>query len=623
MSTKTCKEGSILSGKRWLGLFLSALLLVLALWGCLNFFVDPFGVFGNQTWDSYSQTLNPRTGKGVYLSKNLDQYDSYIIGSSSAASYDPEVLESYLGGSFYNLFHYGADTAYDRALVEYLLRADDDVKQIFLVLGINEANQARNQEDSLTDRGYYRVTGESPLTYYSRFLFASPSFAREKLDSQKKDTVLPQTFDVFLPESGCYDKQIRDVESIGALDAYLQKNGGDFLQAQEPKELAHIAECAENVAAIQDLCQSAGVSLTVVLSPVTEAQLMGYTDETLDEYVSAISQITAVWNFSVSPITYDPRYFYDVTHPRNAVGTMVLARIFENKDVYYPDEFGVLCQNGEAVSTARLREKAKAVTEERYTETVPILLYHHLSDDKTASKDTTMPPELFQRHMALLKERGYETVTFADLIAYVNKGTPLPENPVVVTFDDGYLSNYEYAYPILKEQGFQATVFVIGCSVGHEKYYKDTDYEMTPHFGLAEIQEMAGTISIGSHTYDMHQWRDFESGDTVRTSMLPLEGESESDYIAALTEDAARQDQLFSQLGLEKSTVLAFPTGAYTTLTDVTLKKLGYQVTLTTDSSRVNTLVQGLPQSLVDLGRFNVSADTTDEALLSYLEHRQ
>ena len=46
------------------------------------------------------------------------------------------------------------------------------------------------------------------------------------------------------------------------------------------------------------------------------------------------------WDFSYSPVSADSRYFYDATHFRNAVGTMVLAKIFGKEDVWYPENFG-------------------------------------------------------------------------------------------------------------------------------------------------------------------------------------------------------------------------------------------------------------------------------------------
>jgi peptidoglycan/xylan/chitin deacetylase (PgdA/CDA1 family) len=251
---------------------------------------------------------------------------------------------------------------------------------------------------------------------------------------------------------------------------------------------------------------------------------------------------------------------------------------------------------------------------------VPILLYHNLSPDGEIS-NTNYTPELFAHHMELLNQLGCTPVTFDDLFAFVDQGVPLPERPVVIAFDDGYLSNYQYAFPVLQDYGYPATIFVIGSSIGHYQYYKDTDYPLTPHFGQPEIDEMtaSGLISIQSHTYDMHQWPPFESGDAVRNTILPLDGESDEDYTAALIADVASQNETFASFGLASPQILAFPEGKFTALTDQILQSCGIRCTVTTSESRVNTLVCGLPQSLIDLGRMTVSAATTDEVFTAYV----
>ena len=100
------------------------------------------------------------------------------------------------------------------------------------------------------------------------------------------------------------------------------------------------------------------------------------------------------------------------------------------------------------------------------------------------------------------------------------------KKPVVITFDDGYLSNYQYAYPILKETGMVATIFVIGATVGNTEHYKNTNYPITPHFTFQQGAEMvaSGIISIQSHTYDMHQWAPYETSDSPRVNILPWPG---------------------------------------------------------------------------------------------------
>lgn len=251
---------------------------------------------------------------------------------------------------------------------------------------------------------------------------------------------------------------------------------------------------------------------------------------------------------------------------------------------------------------------------------VPVLLYHHLGQEQEGNANI-LSPETFARHMALLRECGYTPVTLQTLAAYGAGSGDLPEKPVVITFDDGYYSNYEYAFPILEEYGFPATIFVIGASVGHMEYYKNTDFVIIPHFGLEEMAEMraSGLVSVQSHTYDMHQWGPYESGDVVRSDLLPLEDEGEDDYIQILEADIAAARALV-ETETDRDIALAYPHGQTCDLTDEVLRQAGYRITFTTDSMKLNTIVKGNADTLYRLGRLTVSPDVTDEILLAYLE---
>lgn len=610
-----------MTAKRWFAMFAAALALVFAVWAGINIAVDPFGVFGDRAvhWDAYSMTNNPKVGKVNYIQEHFDEYDSYIIGSSSAASYDPEKLNQYLDASFYNMFHYGTNTNYYAALVQWLLEHDGDVKCILLNIGINEGNDDGAAASSLNETIPIQVSGERAVTYYPKFLFANVSYAMEKIKSRYLDTELPQSFDVFLPDSGCYDKRARDVEPIGRLSDYLEVHGGDFYNGWNEANLKYVDLCVENIAKIKRLCDEKGVELMVVFSPVSQAQFQSYECALLDEYFAKVASVTDYWNFALSPLSFDPRFFYDSLHFRNALGDMVLARIFSDETVYVPEEFGVYRtaespqpDSGEAIARFQSAQLD-------YEVNVPILMYHHLAE--TGDNDCVISVEGFRRQMELIKENGYHPVPLQALTAYVEQGTPLPERPVVITFDDGYYSNYEYAYPILQEYGFPAAIFAIGSSVGHMRYYKDTSFDMTAHFGIDEMAEMCagGLIEVQSHTFDMHQWPPFELGDQVREDVLRLANETEQEYIAALQRDFLQQQELLQAGGVDGVFALAFPRGSHDTLADAVLRELGVKVTVTTDAERVNTVVKGLPQTLVDMGRMNCSDAVSDQALLAYL----
>lgn len=96
---------------------------------------------------------------------------------------------------------------------------------------------------------------------------------------------------------------------------------------------------------------------------------------------------------------------------------------------------------------------------------VPILMYHYLSDPPPGAdryrRDLSTSPAQFEQHLAYLREQGYQAVTLYDLLYHLTQGTPLPEKPVVITFDDGYRDNYSNAFPLLRQYGFNATFFVL------------------------------------------------------------------------------------------------------------------------------------------------------------------
>ncbi len=121
---------------------------------------------------------------------------------------------------------------------------------------------------------------------------------------------------------------------------------------------------------------------------------------------------------------------------------------------------------------------------------VPVLNYHQIND--TEHNSLTVNTKQFEAQMKYLAEEGYTTITPAEMIdAWEGKGT-LPEKPVIITFDDGYLDNYNHAYPILEKYHLKATIFLI------------SDYVSTyPNYltwaNVSEMQE-SGLIDFESHT---------------------------------------------------------------------------------------------------------------------------
>lgn len=79
---------------------------------------------------------------------------------------------------------------------------------------------------------------------------------------------------------------------------------------------------------------------------------------------------------------------------------------------------------------------------------VPVMMYHDIRADKQVFFDVT--PEEFEAHLQLMQQKGITPISMDQLVNHLRTGAPLPEKPIVLTFDDGYVGHYTYVYPLLK-----------------------------------------------------------------------------------------------------------------------------------------------------------------------------
>lgn len=135
---------------------------------------------------------------------------------------------------------------------------------------------------------------------------------------------------------------------------------------------------------------------------------------------------------------------------------------------------------------------------------VPILLYHHISTEFDKSNAiSVISPKDFRLHMTAIKAQftPISLREYAEFVQCKDGSKTIPNDPIIVTFDDGYLSNYEIAYPILKELEIPATIFIVTDTVGSKGGEGKVNYS---HFTWEQAKEMqnSGIIDIQSHTND-------------------------------------------------------------------------------------------------------------------------
>lgn len=119
---------------------------------------------------------------------------------------------------------------------------------------------------------------------------------------------------------------------------------------------------------------------------------------------------------------------------------------------------------------------------------VAILTYHRFVPGDRKCDQLAVSAASFRGQLQYLKDNGYAVVSFADLADFVEGRGPMPRKPVILSMDDGYKSVYQVAYPVLREFGYKATVFVYSDFVGAPAALDWAEMKEMVASGLVDIQ---------------------------------------------------------------------------------------------------------------------------------------
>lgn len=128
----------------------------------------------------------------------------------------------------------------------------------------------------------------------------------------------------------------------------------------------------------------------------------------------------------------------------------------------------------------------------------PILMYHHLKylepNASEALQTWTVAPDQFAAQLDYLQQKGFHTITFKQLVEFFDNGAPLPTNPILLTFDDGWIDGYTVAFPELTKRGMVGNFFV-------PTQYADAGGELFMNWDQIREMDRAG-MEIDGHTID-------------------------------------------------------------------------------------------------------------------------
>lgn len=221
---------------------------------------------------------------------------------------------------------------------------------------------------------------------------------------------------------------------------------------------------------------------------------------------------------------------------------------------------------------------------------VPVLLYHHVNP----SREIT--PEGFEKQMAYIAKCGYKLLFLDELADFFKTGKiEDKKKAIAITFDDGYLDNWLFAYPILKKYNIKATIFVVTSKIKDDRtekqFDKDIDLydERNPDNFLTwkqmQIMEKSGLISIQSHThYHYKEGKTWPKGDDI-----------------SLEKELELSKNIIEKKLNKKSLFIAWPWGEYDTESIKSAQKVGFKGTVTTKVG-----INGIGTNPMRIKRFKV-----------------
>ena len=231
---------------------------------------------------------------------------------------------------------------------------------------------------------------------------------------------------------------------------------------------------------------------------------------------------------------------------------------------------------------------------------IPVLMYHYFSEGAPgALQSNYVRTDVFEEQLQALLANNYTPITFYDLQQYVKGKGGLPNKPILITSDDGYLNNYTQAYPLLKKYNVPATFFVSTAFMEEENDGVTAENKNTvhAHFSWKQAQEMekSGLIDIQIHGHDHTRFTNLSARDLTYQISLAL----------GLIE---------KNLGKRDVVVAAYPEFKHNASTVALLAKMNVDFQVT-DLARAGTVLQ-----TNGIKRINVPSTMSGKELISTIE---
>lgn len=237
-----------------------------------------------------------------------------------------------------------------------------------------------------------------------------------------------------------------------------------------------------------------------------------------------------------------------------------------------------------------------------------ILMYHGFVQEGKESEYVLSVSKL-EDDIVYLKENGYEFTDTYDLIDYVNGHRNLPKKCAMLTFDDGYLNNYTYAFPIIQKHGVKVVISPIAYYVEQHTLngIHDPIYSQLTNKEIKEMHQ-SGLVDFQNHSYNMHSL-------THRKGSSRMTHEKSEEYIREFYYDLKAAENVINDIIGTKTHAYIYPFGNISAESKHILKCCGYKLTL--GCTEGINYISREPECLFMLRRYNRTPQKSARQILS------
>lgn len=240
---------------------------------------------------------------------------------------------------------------------------------------------------------------------------------------------------------------------------------------------------------------------------------------------------------------------------------------------------------------------------------LPVIMYHGFTSAGNATQYVLSVSD-FEQDMRYLSDNGFTAISSEELLQYFKFGMSLPEKPVMITFDDGYLNNLVFAYPIIKKYNVKVMISPIVSMVD---FYSNTEDRnpLYAHLTWKDITDITGDglVEIQNHSYDMHK------NNSERFGTFKKKNESVHEYIKVFYDDMSKADKEITEHTGKKPVAYVYPFGNISKESTAVLKCCGYNMSFGC-SEGYNYLDENT-RSLFNLKRFNRTPKKSVRSILN------